>query len=790
MMRRRVSALFIFGGIGITSCTSPDPISTPHGVEIVVAPLNLPGIGVACYDVQVSTANDVVWSKGDPARTLLGHHQPAAPNALLPAAPPGDATTICSDRYGNGAGGDITYVGTCDASDGADTGAADGVQNTVTLWVDGLYNGAKTVEMGEWQDPCPNGCQLQVDCVENQDSLVEFNLTIMREANQGFFDIAVNFEDIFCSAKLDTCYEGGAHIRLLHGSDSDATRDWTAVFGFACTAGAGDAATTLLYGNLEVRCGSTHFPIDPTDTEGNHRVTVAGHTLNYAIYYGMEQLECDDAMTTTTVESCNKAYWNLAFSLDDLDAVGAACTLQFSATATDGNAGFTDGLPDQDGVSYPYIDVDATLTPATCLQYGLNDGGGVGTVYHGTVDGLPPAATMCSQFDATGAGPVAGAVCGTQILPAPTIVRSSPVEEIGLDPTPEFTISGVIPGATVELFSDACVTKVGQANAAGTSVVITSAPIVKGRYQFYARQRNVTGVSQCSIVYADYHLSGTPMVTQWLTTVANETITLPFRTTFEYHLLVDWGDGSPLALITAGDDLDATHAYATAGTHTVTLMGSAGTWYFNDTGDKTKLLQVNELGDLDWLSLSAAFFGCTNLTTFGGGDTSKVTSMYAMFKNADQVMPVTTDWNTSNVTRMESMFYGATAAEPDTSNWDTSQVIRTDYMFYNAINANPDTSNWDTSSNTMMLGMFQLAASANPDMSAWQVGNVTTFASMFLGVTLPTATYSGLLVAIEESSALNTVPLGGGGSKYGTNAAAAHAALVNRGWIISDGGPE
>lgn len=40
---------------------------SPRGLALAVAPLELEGIDVACYDILVSGAGSDVWSMGDPA---------------------------------------------------------------------------------------------------------------------------------------------------------------------------------------------------------------------------------------------------------------------------------------------------------------------------------------------------------------------------------------------------------------------------------------------------------------------------------------------------------------------------------------------------------------------------------------------------------------------------------------------------------------------------------------------------------------------------------------------------
>jgi len=74
-------------------------------LELTIAPLNLPGLGFACYDVKVETASGTVWSRGNPQLTKLGHDQTASPDGALAATSPADTDTICSDRFGNIQGG-------------------------------------------------------------------------------------------------------------------------------------------------------------------------------------------------------------------------------------------------------------------------------------------------------------------------------------------------------------------------------------------------------------------------------------------------------------------------------------------------------------------------------------------------------------------------------------------------------------------------------------------------------------------------------------------------------------
>ena len=181
-----------------------------------------------------------------------------------------------------------------------------------------------------------------------------------------------------------------------------------------------------------------------------------------------------------------------------------------------------------------------------------------------------------------------------------------------------------------------------------------------------------------------------------------------------------------------------THDFGVAGTYTIRIKGSYSTIRFANTGDKDKIVSLDQWGTQPWTSMLSAFYGCSNLEIRASDtpDFSAVTDMRYMFFGATSADPDTSFWDTSSVTRMTSMFRDATSANPDTSNWNTSAVTDMSYMFYRATSANPDTSGWDTSSVRNMYSMFEGATSANPDTSGWVTSSVTKMDAMFSGATL------------------------------------------------------
>jgi|GEM_PF-1229443 len=355
MVRRALSIAALLGSALAPACGSEAQDVVPGGgqVAIAIAPITLPGVTNACYTLTVTNGqSQQVWTRSN----------------------------LCADDYGDGSG-DVAYVGTCDASAGAE-------QNTVALTLDALYAGGVELPDGSYDNPTASGPVTQVaTCVADGDVPVSFDLTVMRMATQGFFDVAVSFEDIFCSAKLDCEDSGGNPIRLL--SNDEGVRSPTAVMAFACTGGEG-ADTVLHMSNVVISCPSLpDLVIDPTGGPGNlsneDSPVVPNATLfEAAVYRGAEQLG-----------TYGKRYWNVALGLEDV----TGCTLSAEATASDGD--FTDGWTPP-GTTWPYVIWDGDFD--TCTRHELNQGDGVVYTEYTGLAGIQFAAQFSSAgtfYDAT-----------------------------------------------------------------------------------------------------------------------------------------------------------------------------------------------------------------------------------------------------------------------------------------------------------------------------------------------------------------------------------------------------
>ena len=223
-------------------------------------------------------------------------------------------------------------------------------------------------------------------------------------------------------------------------------------------------------------------------------------------------------------------------------------------------------------------------------------------------------------------------------------------------------------------------------------------------------------------------------VTTWETTIVNETITIPTNDGLgEYNYSVDWGDG----IIDTGLTGDASHTYATSGTHTVKIYGLFLGIYFNNQGDKDKILSVERWGANAWVGMDKAFYGCSKLVI---NDTESPKLIY--------------------VTSLESMFEDATSIAKGFANWNVGNIAN-------------------------MTNMFKNATSFNDYIGTWDISNVTNMSDMFEGVTLPTGVYDNLLIGWANGSVNNGVTFDAGNSYY-CYGADAHQQLMNNTWQITD----
>jgi len=135
---------------------------------------------------------------------------------------------------------------------------------------------------------------------------------------------------------------------------------------------------------------------------------------------------------------------------------------------------------------------------------------------------------------------------------------------------------------------------------------------------------------------------------------------------------------------------------------------------------------------------------------------------------------------------MSGMFYQAISFNQPLNSWDVSNVTTMETMFADST-FNQSLSNWDVSSVTSMYHMFY-NSSFNQDISMWNISNVTNMDNMFKKSAFSTENYEKLLVGWSAQNVKWNVPFHAGSAQYHAAYAPYKQILLDKGWIIKDGG--
>src|SRR6056297_3214633 len=212
---------------------------------------------------------------------------------------------------------------------------------------------------------------------------------------------------------------------------------------------------------------------------------------------------------------------------------------------------------------------------------------------------------------------------------------------------------------------------------------------------------------------------------------ANNEIRIPHANGETYNFTLYWED-------TTDSSVNGTETFTTPfftvtfpapGIYRVEITGDFPRIFFAGTGDRRKILSVEQWGDIGWSSMENAFRRASNLQVNASDapDLSNVTSMARMFEDASSVNADLNNWNVSTVTDVRNMFDGARSFNGNISSWDVSSVTNMTEMFNNAQDFNQDIGGWNVSTVTGngMLRIFQNARSFNQDIGDWDVSGIT-----------------------------------------------------------------
>ena len=151
-------------------------------------------------------------------------------------------------------------------------------------------------------------------------------------------------------------------------------------------------------------------------------------------------------------------------------------------------------------------------------------------------------------------------------------------------------------------------------------------------------------------------------------------------------------------------------------------------------GDKYKVIEVKQWGNIKWTNMESAFYSCQNMdvTATDVPDLSNVRNFRAMFSGCSNLIgnPSFAQWDTSNIISMQSMFRFTLKFNQNINSWNTAKVTDMSFMFADS-SFNQPIGNWNTSNVTTMAAMFISAVSFNQNIGNWNTSKVTDMSDMF-----------------------------------------------------------
>ncbi|MDH5403680.1 MAG: BspA family leucine-rich repeat surface protein [Candidatus Heimdallarchaeota archaeon] len=237
-------------------------------------------------------------------------------------------------------------------------------------------------------------------------------------------------------------------------------------------------------------------------------------------------------------------------------------------------------------------------------------------------------------------------------------------------------------------------------------------------------------------------LTSDSFVTKWNTSMTstgsseNNQIRLPLDENGIYNFIVDWGDGTSNT-ITTWNQTEGKHDYSSTGVYNVVINGNLNGWQFNNSGDRLKIIELSQWGNMSLGNSGSYFYGAENmvLTATDAPNLNGTTSLYQAFTecvNLGATGSMNT-WDVAAITNMGRMFmYSSTFNQP-LGNWNVSSVTDMSWMFFGASSFNQPLGNWDVSRVTDMSFMLALSTSFNQPLDSWNVSKVITLRAMFNG---------------------------------------------------------
>jgi len=246
-------------------------------------------------------------------------------------------------------------------------------------------------------------------------------------------------------------------------------------------------------------------------------------------------------------------------------------------------------------------------------------------------------------------------------------------------------------------------------------------------------------------------------VTVWKTdnpgTSNDDQITIPPHSTDTYDCTVYWGDGTSTVWDDTGANIISaelnTHTYPAAGTYTVRIVGNFPQIYFDDGGDKLKILELRNWGDIGLISIDRAFLGCSNFVITAQDVPQPLDNQFEGVRQAFQEIKA--------VNHKIKLYL-----VPEIGSTNMSRIL---LGIEQGVNYNLN--QWNTSGiENMFRSLYGLGDCPNLRCDGWDFESVTILDGFLQLTTLSTENYDKLLISMASQDVNPDLDFHGGDSQY------------------------
>ena len=254
-------------------------------------------------------------------------------------------------------------------------------------------------------------------------------------------------------------------------------------------------------------------------------------------------------------------------------------------------------------------------------------------------------------------------------------------------------------------------------------------------------------------------------------TLSNE-FQLPLANAQDYDFSINWGDNSNWQNYSGtGSSIGSLiHSYENEGEYSISIKENSTSGfariYFNNAGDKLKLLEISQWGDNTWDGFSKAFHGCSNLVITATDHSTAKTGGVIFFDSA---------WRgCSSLSYFPAL--DMSSASSLSSAWrDCSSLLSFPLIDLSSVKTFSFV--W---ANCLLISNFP----------AVDMRSMTSGSSCFIGVKIPTANYDAMLINLAQNNQNIGVIFNAGSSTNFTSAGEPSKNILtnDRGWVLTDGG--